>query len=169
MRKTGFTFLPAVLLACATEPTAPSVITASAPPASVATSDWITYDYGPFVFPMYLDCLDETVDWLGYARFRDHVVSFSGGGSHLNEKGWVIEGGTLVGPTSGTWDHVRTTSNAEIVGLYNFHVNEKITWQNAGTGQIMYVWIRIHYLIGGDGEVKLNINPEGEHTCTLQH
>lgn len=166
MRKLALSLVPLLFLACGREPAAPDVARA---PDLAATSGWDTWDYGPFVFPMYLDCLDETVEWTGFARFRDHWVNQPSGQAQLNSKGWVLEGGTLVGPLSGTWNHVRTASTTELGGVGNLHVNEMITWENAATGQVMWVWIKVNLVVGGDGEVKLDINPSGEHYCRLQH
>jgi hypothetical protein len=166
MRKLALALAPMFLLACTQELVAPAEQAVHAAPALAAASDWVTHEES-FGFPIYLDCLDETVEFTVVALYRDHVVtSTDGGWLSYNSKVWLLEGSTLVGQ-SGTWDVVRTAATAE--GVTNLQINDRTTWTNTTTGQVMYVWLGVHFVVGGDGEVKLDTNPDFTRYCTLQH
>lgn len=161
MRRTLLVLASLFLLGCDREPVAPEP---GAEPSFQASS-WWGDEVLPIDMDLYLDCLDETLHWAGPARFRYHLVEWPDGSWHVSQHAWVLDGSTLVGPVSGTWNHVRTMSNVQIVSD-NTNIVERITWQNAGDGQLMDLWTRIHIVVAGNGDVKVEVLDD--HTCSLR-
>jgi hypothetical protein len=75
-----------------------------------------------------------------------------------------------VGP-SGTWTPVKLVNSyvqqfPADGSAGDSHVNERITWQNVATGQLMVVSLKSHFVIAGNGEVKRD--EPFVHTCELR-
>jgi hypothetical protein len=122
-----------------------------------------------FAVPIYLGCLDQEVVWSGTVQYDDHWVVFPDGSARVNGHASLHPGSTLVG-ASGTWTPVKLVNS--YVQQFpadgspgDSHVNERITWQNVATGQLMVVSLKSHFVIAGNGEVKRD--EPFVHSCSL--
>ena len=130
------------------------------------TSEWIRDEFA-FEIPWYLDCLDEEVTWSGVGLFESHLVIQKDGSVRENGRVSLAPISTMVGP-SGTWVDPKVVNHFSIGnGKGNFHVNERITWTEAGSGAKMDVWTRVHIVVTGAGEVKV-LEDTGGATCALR-
>lgn len=155
----------ALAFACTDQPTAPTLLDQAAPAPNLngATSfqdvfvfDFDIPDFGP------LDCLGETVHWVGTATFLDHIVIRPDGTVHINSRGDVNPESTMTGASSGTWVNPRVV-NHFVEEANVLHINERIRWTNQATGQRMDVWTRFFL---ANGQVQIDTNGP---TCTLRN
>ena len=178
MRRTVLLLIALVFAAGCDRPTQPSpeeVGIGSRPdvndPPFASTSVKETFILEDFVFPFFADCLGEVVVWTGSARFDDHIVTRSDGSVHVNGQGSLLPGNKITS-SSGIWLPTQVRSN------YAFEIapdgktrrdklNERITWQNQTTGEVMDVWFIIHLVVAGNGEVKRDVFVD--HACKLRN
>src|SRR3954470_3636603 len=167
---TSFLKTSAILLglAACTEPT--GLRPERSQPQFASQSQKVTTVLEDFVFPFVADCLGEEVVWSGSARFDDHIVTQSDGSVHVNGQGSLLPGNTITS-SSGIWLPVQVRSNYsfELTASGGFRknmVNERITWRNQITGQLMDVWFRTHVVYTGQGELKRNFLLD--HHCDVR-
>jgi len=164
--RTALSAVVALFIAACDQAPVPTALEADPGPSFSAESDRIVEEF-PFVIPdWYLDCLDEEVVWSGTGLFEDHVVIKPDGSVHENGKVSLLNS-TMVG-ASGTWiEPVVVNHFNSGDGQGNLYVNERITWTNQATGDVMDVWSRIHIVVTGAGEVMVLADTEGA-TCELR-
>lgn len=139
-------------------------------PQSASTSVKETFILEDFVFPFFADCLGEVVIWTGSARFDDHIVTRVDGSIHVNGQGSLLPG-NLITSSSGIWvpTHVRSNYAFEMAPGGEDRkdiLNERITWRNEATGEVMDVGFIIHLVIAGKGDVKRDVFVD--HACELR-
>jgi hypothetical protein len=140
-------------------------------PQSASTSVKETFILEDFVFPFFADCLGEVAVWTGSARFDDHIVTRGDGSVLVNGQGSLLPGNRITS-SSGIWLPTQVRSN------YAFELtpdgedrrnmlNERITWRNQTTDDVMDVWFTIHLVVAGTGEVKRDVFVD--HSCELRN
>jgi len=144
-----------------TDPAGSQVL--QSPELQAATSEWLIESFAFSLPNWYLDCLDETVVWSGVVTFADHLVT-NGQVNHLNGKASLDPGSTLVGP-SGTWVDPKVRNSYRGNGD-DYYLNERITWTNQGTGEVMDVDTKIRMVVACNGDLKVSVIEPA--SCTIR-
>jgi hypothetical protein len=156
MRRSLIALVPLLALACDREPVAPDVPDSIIAPEFSATSEW-TEEIYDMDWSWYFDCVDDFIYWTGSVTIREHYVTRPDGSVRVYGK-INYDDSQFIGETSGLWLPVAGTHN-HYGG--DFGVDEdwilvmRITLENQQTGAVMDVPSKLHFVLTGNGSMKV--------------
>ena len=174
MRRVVTLVVPVLLLACGgtvTEPAVKSEPSVAALSASSDVSVYRLYCVGPGEFTAYLDCIGQTMQFVGCVMVKDHYVSGIGrqDAGHLNYELWFDPAEFTSVDTGMTWaiqsgmNHRGVLKFAPDGTLLAANEHEVIPLENVETGERATTFMTWHFATTKTGHVRLD---SYEFSCT---